>query len=249
MSEPPDYVIERARQAAIQSPCEKSKRGVAMFNREKADLWERTPPSSFLSSVHAEEARLDHVVASTGFNGQPPPFMCSGSDLCRRDCAQLCLHAEERAIRAAGALDDVADLELVHVKVVNGEVVPGGGPGCAQCSRLIVEADIRGIWLFEVVAATCPSATCPMCSGEMCNKCGASATLATASSSDDRLVTVSAPGRFMNEPVLVGGCEHDVVDRHEGLHPSGQPQGVWRWYQPERFHQLTLSNLRLGDRK
>ena len=47
-------------------------------------------------------------------------------------------------------LDELRDAELVHVKVEGKRVVPGGGPGCLQCSRLIVETAIRGIWLFEL---------------------------------------------------------------------------------------------------
>ena len=233
MNTPPDYVIEAARAAAIRSPCEKSKRGAVLFNLEKHEMWERTPPSSFLSSATAETARREHVVAATGFNGQPPPFMCSGSDLCRRDCAQLCLHAEERAIRAAGALDDVVDLELVHVKVVNDEVVPGKGPGCAQCSRLIVETNLRGIWLFE--QTDCPSEHCPMCTGERCNRCD---------NPPRHPVPTSRDAPHNRGPVA--SCEHASDERHEGEHP---PQGEWRFFQPEHFHRETLRNLKLGDRR
>jgi deoxycytidylate deaminase len=233
MSTPPDYVIEAARAAAIKSPCEKSKRGAALFNRERHDQWEDNPPPSFMLIGAATETRRDHVIAATGFNGQPAPFTCSGSDLCRRDCAQLCLHAEERAIRAAGALDDVVDLELVHVKVVNGEVVPGKGPGCAQCSRLIVETSIRGIWLFE--QTDCPSEHCPMCTGDVCMLCD---------HPPRRPVPTSRDAPHNRGPVP--RCEHASDERHAGRHP---PQGEWLFRQPERFHRETLRNLKLGDRR
>jgi hypothetical protein len=42
-----------------------------------------------------------------------------------------------------------SSLDLLHVKVIDGAVVPGGGPSCWQCSRLVVEARLRGVWLYE----------------------------------------------------------------------------------------------------
>ncbi len=227
---PPTYVIEAARQAAMQSPCAKSKRGAVLFNREDADYIERNQSlfgyaASMQSEVERSLARRDRereVIAGAGFNGQPLPFTCSGSEHCKRDCGKLCLHAEERAIRAAGALDDVADLELVHVKVVNGNVVPGGGPSCWQCSRLVVEVKLRGVWLFEALNA-CPSSECPMCSNEECRIC------------------LFDP-RMIRDDVQ---CEHDVVERHTGYTP---PVGAWKFYSADEFHAKTLQHERLGDR-
>jgi hypothetical protein len=43
----------------------------------------------------------------------------------------------------------MSGLDLVHVKVVDSQVVPGGGPSCWQCSRLVVEVGLRGVWLYE----------------------------------------------------------------------------------------------------
>jgi deoxycytidylate deaminase len=140
MNAPPNYAIEAARIVAMQSPCAKSKRGVVLFNPETAGLYERNP--GFVKGPGP-------VIVSRGFNGPPPTFACSGSAACREGCAKLCMHAEQRAIMAAGALDDVHDLELVHVKVVGGVVIPGGGPSCWQCSRLVVEVGLRGVWLYE----------------------------------------------------------------------------------------------------
>jgi deoxycytidylate deaminase len=226
MNAPPAYVIEAARLAALKSPCAKSKRGAALLNRELADM-------VFRVASHVPFDGLG-VIAATGFNGPPeglssPGALCSGSDLCRRDCAKLCLHAEERAIRAAGALDDVADLELVHVKVVDGRVVPGGGPSCWQCSRLVAEVKLRGVWLFEHVE--CPSDTCPMCTGEECNLCGAGQVR------DGARQLGAADG---------SRCDHAVEERHEGKQP---PRGVWRFYTAQQFHAETLRNEQLGDRR
>lgn len=135
MTEPPKYVVDLALAEAIQSPCQKSKRGVAAFVVIR--------PSGFQTNPSI------HVVASA-YNGAPDGS-CDGSEACRRDCAKRCAHAEQRAIRLAlfaGAFAP-AHMQLVHVKVVDGEIVAGGGPSCWQCSRDILDAGFAGIWLFE----------------------------------------------------------------------------------------------------
>jgi len=134
---PPEYAIDTARRAALESPCQKSKRGVALFNRETADL------------IVRNGGMYRTMIAGTGFNGPPPGFICDGSEACRADCGKFCVHAEVRGIRAAGILDDVGDLELVHVKVVGGLVVDSGPPSCWQCSREVLDVGLRGVWLFE----------------------------------------------------------------------------------------------------
>lgn len=140
---PPDYVIEAARLAATQSPCAKSKRGVVLFNPERHDEYVRSV------GVTSAQSLRPTVVVSNGFNGPPVPFECKDSLVCRGWCRDVCLHAEQRAIIDALGCDDVEDLELVHVKVVDGLVVAGGGPSCLQCSKLVAEVGLRGVWLFE----------------------------------------------------------------------------------------------------
>jgi deoxycytidylate deaminase len=143
---PPDYVIEAARVAAGKSPCAKSKRGVALF----------CPGRGAVSVIHA------------GFNGPPPGFACSGLMSCRDHCAKLCVHAEQRAImdvlgspRRWGPTP-LSDLELVHVKIDDcNVVVPGGGPSCWQCSRIVVEVGLRGVWLYEARGDCGASYVCP----------------------------------------------------------------------------------------
>lgn len=251
---PPGYVIEAAREAALKSPCAKSKRGVALFNRARADQaaseWHR-PVSEALTYVY------DDVVVATGCNGPPSPFTCSGSDRCRRDCGKLCLHAEERAIRAAGALDDVADLELVHVEVVNDRVVPGGGPSCWQCSRLVVEVKLRGVWLYEHIP--CPSDRCPLCNGKSCSICDADPWPQV----DPRFVKTIEEARSVMRP----HCQHDAAARHQSTerwrlshyengipipHPrtsNTQLFGEWTFYEAEQFHAETLRNEEVGDHR
>lgn len=132
-AQPPDYVIEAARKAAMQSPCAKSKRGAAAM------------------IVRNGGVEIRPIIGSLGWNGQPNGFTCSGSDACRRDCARLCMHAEQRAVmNALGSWSwRVFDIEIVHVKVVDGQVVPGKGPCCEQCSRLVLDVGMRGVWLYE----------------------------------------------------------------------------------------------------
>lgn len=150
MDAPPDWIIDVARETALASPCLKSRRGVVLFS---PSLEERR----VANGIKLGRAVEGTIIASRGFNGPPGcefrnTFYCTGTAGCRLDCAKLCIHAEDRAIRAAGALDDVRDLELVHVKVVDGQVVAGGGPSCWQCSRLVVDVGLRGVWLYELPA-------------------------------------------------------------------------------------------------
>jgi hypothetical protein len=43
----------------------------------------------------------------------------------------------------------LAGLELVHVKTVEGRVVPSGEPSCWQCSKTIVDVGLEAVWLYE----------------------------------------------------------------------------------------------------
>lgn len=150
MDKPPDSVIEVARQMAVLSPCQKSKRGVVIYHPD--------PPKPY----------EQNFIAGDGYNGHPSnPFArCDGSEACRRDCAKLCVHAEARALLYARDwcndrfheryIPDakipnymMPKLVMVHVKVVDTIVVAGGGPSCWQCSRDILEAGIAGVWLYE----------------------------------------------------------------------------------------------------
>jgi len=141
---PPTFAISHARAAALKSPCAKSNRGAVIFDRANIDYWQARGITPY------------DAIVGEGHNGQPVGFTCSNSVRCRRDCARLCMHAEQRAVMQAlvhsGDREHgcaMEDLEVVHVKVSNGEVVPGKGPCCEQCSRMILDAGMRGIWLLE----------------------------------------------------------------------------------------------------
>lgn len=137
---PPQFAIDAAVAEARKSPCAKSQRGVVLYNDEDTDRWAA-------GSLEVYDMRA--MIAGAGFNGPPRGFSCMGAERCGDACARLCLHAEDRAIRASGLLDDVVDLVLVHVKVVNGELVAGKRPCCEACSKVIVETGVKGVWLFE----------------------------------------------------------------------------------------------------
>ena len=109
--------------------CAKSQRGAVIFHRELL-------PNNELALV------------STGGNGPPEPFRCGGVDECDTDCNRVAVHAEERAIiRAERTM--LHGAELVHVEVVDGDLVASGTPSCWQCSRMVLEAGMRGVWLFH----------------------------------------------------------------------------------------------------
>jgi deoxycytidylate deaminase len=151
-----DDLVEIARLAAIKSPCAKSQRGAVLFRAEELRWAERHK----VSIERVAALRLDPVV-SVGFNGQPEPFRCTGTPACKKACGMLCLHAEQRALLNASNPEHVPrgrvhvphfDLyEMLHVKVEHEKVVAGGPPSCAQCSRMLVELNVKGIWLYELL--------------------------------------------------------------------------------------------------
>lgn len=151
IARPPDSLpaaaLERAIAAARMSPCQKSKRGSAVF---RLDFY----PSETIA-----------VVIGAGFNGQPPPWRCDGT--CKRDayeggpsiCSLVCHHAEQRAIalalvsldRDGNPNDMLLEHDIVHIKVDgDGQPVAGGGPSCIQCSTAILDAKLAGVWLLEM---------------------------------------------------------------------------------------------------
>ena len=116
-------IADRAVALALRSPCAKSKRGAVVFHQD------------------------GHVVGR-GWNAQPDPFECDGSELCRARCAKLCVHAEAAAIIDAGAAA-CRGAAIAHAKVVDERLAPSGPPSCWQCSSLILSAGIEHVWLFH----------------------------------------------------------------------------------------------------
>lgn len=128
----PEAALALAVEVARQSPCAKSQRGVVLFRDER--LGQRG---------HREPIAV-------GFNAPPQPFACDGSAACRGACNQVAVHAEQAALMYAAAHGRKTDqAEMLHVKVVDGVAVPSGGPSCWQCSRLLLEAGVAGMWLLH----------------------------------------------------------------------------------------------------
>lgn len=223
---PPQYMIDAARAEAMRSPCAKSKRGVVLFDRGMIELWES-------SETPMHRPSSERLIVGRGFNGQPGNFVCTGDLMkCSGACAKLCLHAEQRAINQAlvhsGDREDgcsMGDLELVHVKVENDVVVPGGGPSCWQCSRLVVEVGIRGVWLFEAQrwhtefpCGTCSNITRLEQDAGITGKCPCCVAVG------------NQPGMLRLERAKT---VYDIAS------------GVWRFYNAQAFHAATIQECGL----
>lgn len=117
---PPFNVILDAVRASKLSPC-RSKRGAVVFRGD--------------------------TVFTSGCNHQVPPLTCDGSDACKATCRQTAVHAEQVALNGTGA--HVRGCDLLHVKTVDGQLVPSGPPSCVQCSKLAALSGIAGVWLYH----------------------------------------------------------------------------------------------------
>jgi len=120
------WALDQAVIAARKSKC-KSQRGIVIWHRE-------------------------HGLISDGFNAPPKPFVCDSSEACRANCAKTALHAEQVALLKLHKLDKkipIGECEMIHVKVVNDEAVVSDKPSCWQCSKLILEAGLKSMWLYQ----------------------------------------------------------------------------------------------------
>jgi len=141
---PPEWAIDQAVQAANESPCQKRKVGISIYRK-----------------IRPAGAGCELVINTldTGYNGPPGPVVCHGTRECRDACSKRCVHAETRAIYSLaqpsiGEPDGLAhftnELRMVHVKLDDaGRVMACDGPSCIECSKLILDVGIGGIWLFE----------------------------------------------------------------------------------------------------
>lgn len=126
-SQPDPYIIQYAVAQAGKSPCQKSKRGVCIFNLEQG------------------------VIISSGFNSPSKGAgSCTGTETCRKNCSRVCVHAEQAALLQAMSYGcRITGLDMMHIKVVGGQPVEGGPPSCSDCSKLILASGIRFMWLLE----------------------------------------------------------------------------------------------------
>lgn len=86
-------------------------------------------------------------ILGSGFNHPPGDRVCTDDAACWSACGQLCIHAEAQALRSARAR---GPFDVVHVKVRDDKLVPGGGPSCSACARdLLDDGRTSGVWLFH----------------------------------------------------------------------------------------------------
>ena len=118
-----DKYIDEAVKEAIKSPCDKSKRGVVIADNNTGEIIGR------------------------GYNRPPKDFECEPS-YCKNICSSYAIHAEENAI--FDALENNYKLNnstLFHIKAVDEKPVASGGPSCVNCSKIILDKDIKQVVL------------------------------------------------------------------------------------------------------
>ena len=125
MEKPPEGIIAVALAQASFSPC-RSKRGAVVFRETSHGV------VSIIARAH---------------NRKPEGFDCDGSVSCKATCRVDAIHAEQGALVRAGLHAQGA--ELLHVKAIDGQLVPSGPPSCVQCSKLALAAQISGVWLYH----------------------------------------------------------------------------------------------------
>jgi len=113
--------VDHAVQVAMQSPCQ-SKRGVV--------IWNGTPRW-----------------ISDGFNNQPAPFRCDGTERCKKTCGKTAVHAEQSAI--VKAEESLTESSMLHAKASIGIPCASVAPSCLECSKLILAAGIRWMHLLH----------------------------------------------------------------------------------------------------
>lgn len=147
MTAPPDWIVSRAEIVATRSPCAKSRRGVVLFDRVLELRRQAMNGDDVPANLFGAQASL--IVVSDGWNRPAAGFdWCDGSDRCKATCSKRCVHAEMMALSESRGIQG---LDLLHVKIGDDKrLVGGGGPSCWQCSRLISESSINGVWLYEI---------------------------------------------------------------------------------------------------
>lgn len=217
MMEPPKYLVDIAIIEGQRSPCAKSKRGAVIYDEKNRGI------NRGIGGV-VRGVELDFALIAMGHNHLPAEMPCDGSSGCRANCAKACLHAEQDAIHhlpqrymrgltMRRRTNRVHDLRLIHVKVADGQLVPGGGPSCWQCSRLCLEFGIS-VWLYEA----------QRWHDELtCDACG-------------RITVVEQGGGttgVCEKCKLLGG----LLSRDQRIYDLGS--GAWKLYSPHAFHAET----------
>jgi deoxycytidylate deaminase len=83
-----------------------------------------------------------------------PTGHCTNDDACKATCGKRAIHAEQDAILIAGNVPEhrfisLQGAQMLHVKTVDGILVPSGGPSCLECAKLILASGIDMMWLYH----------------------------------------------------------------------------------------------------
>lgn len=123
--------VDEAVGLAMISPC-RSKRGVVICSK-------------------------DGILIGSGFNNQPYPFYCDGSEACNKNCGKTAIHAEQAALLSAR--ECVLGAWMLHVKAKQGKPCASMAPSCLECSKLILASGIAWMHLLhDPIAQMLPSA-------------------------------------------------------------------------------------------
>lgn len=84
-------------------------------------------------------------------NTPPGKFTCMNNELCRVNCNKVCVHAEENVILQAFKYRTIEVMggACLHLKIVGGKAVASGNPSCISCSRKILQAGLKYMYLFH----------------------------------------------------------------------------------------------------
>jgi len=153
---PPSWAVQQAVEAAKMSPCQKAKVGIAVYACERRlgdgqELVHETKAAGHNGPPWWPTWSIDELESSGPMSPRARP-LCDGSVACRRDCSRRCVHAEARALDAILPVlfHRSRLLRLVHARLDSSGVLAAcDGPSCGECSKMILDRGIGGIWLYE----------------------------------------------------------------------------------------------------
>lgn len=128
--------------------CPRPVLGQAFFHPMMLELEAVARKSGCQKSARAVRLLRPAKQQSFAYDGvnHPAAGLCDASAACQRDCARICIHAEEAVLLNAGK--GYGEDEVFHLKVKGGRGVASGMPSCIECAKLTLEANVSGMWLL-----------------------------------------------------------------------------------------------------